>query len=269
MRTRSITVWCSARRRGTSANSGAALPMTMRLGMREHLVDGRHHEARDVRDVVQDVVAVGAVDARRGSRCGRRRAGRSPCRSGARSSSTIGLSRRSSVPALKVKPRMPTLRLPFSITACTPRSICSWLRGRIALRIGSVQIERLRLVQQRAHVLRQAGAAEGEARLQVVRREVELRVLAEDVHHLVAVDAERLAEVADLVGEGHLQRVPGVVGVLHHLGGLDVGADQRPGHARVERGEQIAARAARLRRSPSSADGSSRAPRCLRAGTRG
>src|SRR5205085_1596741 len=33
------------------------------LGMREHVVDGGHHEPRDVRNLVQDVVAVRAVQA--------------------------------------------------------------------------------------------------------------------------------------------------------------------------------------------------------------
>ena len=82
-------------------------------------------------------------------------------------------------------------------------------------------------VLQRAHVLRQARPAEREARLQVVGREVQLRRPAEDVHHLVAVDAEPLADVADLVGEADLQRVPGVARVLHHLGDADARADER------------------------------------------
>ncbi len=36
--------------------------------------------------------------------------------------------------------------------------------------------------------------------------------------------------------------MPAVVGVLHHLGGLDVGADHRARRFRIQRGEQIAAR---------------------------
>ena len=72
-RTKSMIVWPSPMRLGTSANSGAPLPITMVWACAEHLVDGRHHQAREVRDLVQDVVAVRAVDGRRGSRCGRRR----------------------------------------------------------------------------------------------------------------------------------------------------------------------------------------------------
>src|SRR5581483_4911 len=43
----------------------------------------------------------------------------------------------------------------------------------------------------------------------------------------MAVDAEALAQVADLVREADLQRVPGVACVLHHLGDADARADQR------------------------------------------
>src|SRR6185295_5786258 len=46
---------------------------------------------------------------------------------------------------------------------------------------GQRDVNALRLVQKGAQVLRQARAAEGEAGLEVVRREVELLVLAEDL----------------------------------------------------------------------------------------
>ena len=90
-------------------------------------------------------------------------------------------------------------------------------------------------VLQRAHVLGQARAAEGEPRLEVVGRKVQLLVAAEDVHHLVAVDVELLAQVADLVREHHLERMPGVARVLHHLGDADAGADERRVDRLVER----------------------------------
>src|SRR5206468_5945795 len=54
-------------------------------------------------------------------------------------------------------------------------------------------------------------------------RDVELRVLAEQAHHLVAVRAERLAQVTDLIREGDLHAVKRVTSVLEHLGNTDVG----------------------------------------------
>src|SRR2546426_1165320 len=59
----------------------------------------------------------------------------------------------------------------------------------------------LRAVLQRADILWEARAAECEARLQVVGREVQLLVATEDVHHFVAVDTDALAQVADLALE--------------------------------------------------------------------
>src|SRR3989441_1479490 len=85
----------------------------------------------------------------------------------------------------------------------------------------------LRAVLQRADILWEARAAECEARLQVVGREVQLLVATEDVHHFVAVDTDALAQVADLVREADFQRVPRVVRVFHHLGDADAGADER------------------------------------------
>ena len=65
-----------------------------------------------------------------------------------------------------------------------------------------------------AQILRKARAAIGETWLEVVRRNIELRILAEQVHHLVAVDIELLADGTDLVTEGNLQRMVGVVDEL-------------------------------------------------------
>src|SRR3954470_7163620 len=67
-----------------------------------------------------------------------------------------------------------------------------------------LEIDFLGAVLQRAHVLGQARSAEREARLEVIGRQIQLVVLAEDVHHLVAIHANPLAQIADLVGEHHL-----------------------------------------------------------------
>lgn len=95
-------------------------------------------------------------------------------------------------------------------------------------------------VVQRAYVLGQAGTTEGEAGLHVVLGEVQLVVLADHVHYLAAVDADCLGDVADLVGEGDLGRVPDVAGVLDHLGDLDVLADDRRIQLAVDAFQQIA-----------------------------
>ena len=47
-----------------------------------------------------------------------------------------------------------------------------------------------------------------------VRRHIQLVVAAEHLHHFVAVDPQPLAQVADLVREAHLERMPGVARVL-------------------------------------------------------
>ena len=51
--------------------------------------------------------------------------------------SIIGLSRRSSVPGLKLKPRMPTRVCPFSMINLRPLATCNSLLGRMELRMGN------------------------------------------------------------------------------------------------------------------------------------
>ena len=103
-------------------------------------------------------------------------------------------------------------------------------------------------VVERAQILRQARAAEAEAGREIPLRDVEVAVLAEDAHHLAPVDAELLAQRADLVRERHLERVVGVARVLHHrrfvgTQAVDrrvqvrVGAEQRVAGARIGRAD--------------------------------
>ena len=81
-------------------------------------------------------------------------------------------------------------------------------------------------MQRRAQILRQAGAAERKAGLEVRPGNVELRVLADEVHHLEGVDAERLAEAGRLVRERDLERVEIVAAVLDHLRGAYRGGEE-------------------------------------------
>src|SRR4030095_5867862 len=90
-----------------------------------------------------------------------------------------------------------------------------------------VQVHFARAVLQRTDVLGKARTAEREARLEVVRRDIQLLIAAEDLHDFVAVDADSLAEVADLVGKDDFHRMPRVACVLHHLGNADTRRVQR------------------------------------------
>ena len=78
-------------------------------------------------------------------------------------------------------------------------------------------------------VLRQAGAAVGKARFEVIGGDVELLILAEYLHDLVAVNIQLLADVSDLVAEDDFQGVEGVVHILHDLRYPDIGADKLGG----------------------------------------
>ena len=94
-------------------------------------------------------------------------------------------------------------------------------------------------IPQRAYVLRQAGTAEGEAGAHEIRRHGDLVVRAEDFHHRLPVDARSLGDVADLVGEGDLDRAPGVRSVFHQFRCADVGLVDMAGQRLVQRGQRI------------------------------
>ena len=96
--------------------------------------------------------------------------------------------------------------------------------------------------QQRSNVLRQARPAEGEARLEIGGRNVELLVLAKHAHHILRVGAQRIAQVRDLVGEGDLQRMECIADVLDHLGRAYRSLQER----RADPGIQLPERVARV-----------------------
>ncbi len=60
-----------------------------------------------------------------------------------------------------------------------------------------------------------------QSRAHEVGRDVDLEIRAQDLHHLLTIDAAGLGDVADLVGEGDLDGTPGVAGVLDHFGGRE------------------------------------------------
>ena len=84
------------------------------------------HKARNVWDTVENEISISSDQMQRSYPFPNRRS----------MTSIIGLSRKSSVPALKLKPRIPIFFCPFSMISCKPRLICASLLSRIEPRIG-------------------------------------------------------------------------------------------------------------------------------------
>ena len=112
------------------------------------------------------------------------------------------------------------------------------------------QVEARRAVDERAQIFGQAGAAEGEARLEVGGGDIQGVIAAEGVHDLGAIDAEFAGQRADLVGEGNLDGMEGVAGVLDHLRGAQRHDGGLHGQAGVDGRPPVARPRARSRRSP-------------------
>src|ERR1019366_4522362 len=104
-----------------------------------------------------------------------------------------------------------------------------------------MQIVHFRLIGQCAKIFGQTRASECKTGQQISGRDVELAILAEDVHYRMGIDAERLAQIADFVGETDLQRMPAVVNVLDHLSRLYIRPDQRRLEFFVKLGQHVAA----------------------------
>src|SRR5438477_57424 len=66
--------------------------------------------------------------------------------------------------------------------------------------------------------------------------QVQLRVFTEGIHNLVAIQVKRLADIADLIRKGDLQRMKTIRCILNHLGFLDAEPDNRRVKTRVEAG---------------------------------
>ena len=73
--------------------------------------------------------------------------------------------------------------------------------------------------QQGAEILFEASTAKSESRLEVRRREVELRILAKQAQDLVAVDVLGVSHAREFVGKTDLERVKGIICELEKLGG--------------------------------------------------
>ena len=92
---------------------------------------------------------------------------------------------------LEAQPEQADRASPVRQDRAPPRVRCATaLLGRIALSTGASTSCSSRQIGQRPQILRQARSAEGEARLQVGRRDVEARVAAHERHHLASVDLQ-------------------------------------------------------------------------------
>src|SRR5208282_6862024 len=79
------------------------------------------------------------------------------------------------------------------------------------------------LIGEGTQVLWQARTAEGKPWHEISSRDVQFLVLAKDAHDRLGVDAERIAEVSDLVGKPDLESMPTVIDVLHHFRRVEIG----------------------------------------------
>ena len=136
-------------------------------------------------------------------------------------SSTFGLSRRSSVSHLEAQPEHGDRAGRVAMTRSTTSRTTSSLLRSVPARSGTSTSLTRAMYSSARRSFGQAGPAEGEARPQVGRGDVQLGVLAEDLHDLARVDAVGAEHPGDLVRERDLRGVEGVAGVLQRLCGRD------------------------------------------------
>ncbi len=72
---------------------------------------------------------------------------------------------------------------------------------------------------QRPYVLGQTRPPEWIPRFEIIGRQIQLGILAEQVHHRAGVQAHLLPHAANLVGKNNLRGVECITGVFHHLRG--------------------------------------------------
>src|SRR6185437_11010506 len=132
--------------------------------------------------------------------------------------SVMGLSRKSSVPALKLNPRIPIRLCPTSIMSCIPLLIWSSLLGRIEVMMGK-----------------------SKSWQEVRGRDIEFLVFTENLHNRVRINCEGLTNISNFIGKPDFEGVPSVIHVLHHLGGFKISPNQRGVQFGVECGQHIAA----------------------------
>ena len=147
---------------------------------------------------------------------------------------TCGLSRKSSVPALKLRPSCAIFFLPVLSTISTARSTCSALLGMSDSSNGSLRSSSLALY---AMARRSFGRQEPPKAKPGERYDGEIFSLVSEVKiscDRVRVDAKMLAHGPHLVGETNFHRVIAVGKILDHFGNRNGRLVQRAGRVFVK-----------------------------------
>src|SRR5881396_1719649 len=121
---------------------------------------------------------------------------------------TIELSRRSSVPGLKLSPRTPILRMPNARIASAARSICSALLGKIDSNSGNFKSNSL---------ARYVNAFRSFGKQEPPKANPGLKYVGNDLW----IHTEGAANTSHFIRERNLQCVKRVAGVLDHFRSLD------------------------------------------------
>ena len=79
---------------------------------------------------------------------------------------------------------------------------------------------------QSLHILWQTRATISETWLEIVRRNIQLLILAEDFHNFMRINAYRLADITNLITKDNLQCMIGIIYILHHFSHLDICANK-------------------------------------------
>src|SRR5712692_2212413 len=114
----------------------------------------------------------------------------------------------------------------------------SFVTGQDGFEQGQLEVEFLGAIVERAHVLGQTGATEGEAGLEITGRDVELGIGSEDFDDSFRVHAEFFGQRAHFIRESYFHRVPGIADVLHHLRGTERSLEDSARRPRVEFAQQ-------------------------------
>src|SRR5206468_8295677 len=101
------------------------------------------------------------------------------------------------------------------------------------------QIQLLCLVKDGTNVLWQTRATESKSGSEVIGRDVQLRILAKNLHHSVAINTHSLTEISDLIRETYLQCVKCVRGVLSQLSYRNGSALHRSFQAGIQSGNSF------------------------------
>ena len=109
-----------------------------------------------------------------------------------------------------------------------------------------IQIKLLCAVRECTNVLREAGSAEGESRVQISLGDIKLFVGREDVGHRACIDFELTAEGSDFICKSNLQSVESVAHVLDHFGSLYAGSNERCIELFIKLGEKTSAGSVQL-----------------------